>query len=72
MQDIDMMQVSGECRAIAAFQGCVAVGTASGALFVLMPRSVNTADGKATGCASCFAEVCHASSPMWQTHNLIR
>lgn len=31
------------------FSGCIAVGTASGVIFVLMPRSINPADGKATG-----------------------
>ena len=53
-----IIQVFGECRVIAAFQGCVAVGTSSGSIFVLMPRSVNAADGKATGCASYLIPSC--------------
>lgn len=42
-------QVFGAARALAMFSGCIAVGTASGVIFVLMPRSINPADGKATG-----------------------
>lgn len=44
-----VVQVFGATSAIAMFSGCIAVGTASGAIFVLMPRSINPTDGKATG-----------------------
>lgn len=44
------LQAFGAGSAVAMFSGCIAVGTASGVIFVLMPRSINPADGRATGC----------------------